>query len=277
MCTLLIGHQALGRGTLLVAANRDEDPSRPSEPPGPLRSAPRVAGGRDVLAGGTWLAVRERRAVVAVLNRRDLAGAQSGSGAERGAGEPAPASRRSRGLLALETAGVEGAVEDASALADAALRAARRSLAAFDYAPFALAFLSPVRCWLLTHEIGAPPRIQDIAPGWHVLTHADLDDTSEPRTARLVRSLSSFRPRGEDEALAGLLRLLSLHDDAGAAGAQAAPVCIHGGRVVTVSSALVSLAPASTRYLHLEGRPCEASPADCAPLLSGALPVPAAG
>ncbi|MGH7732039.1 MAG: NRDE family protein, partial [Candidatus Eiseniibacteriota bacterium] len=94
MCTLIIGRDVVAPGTVLLAANRDEDPARPSDPPAVLRETPRLIGGRDRRAGGTWLAVRESRAVVAILNRRDRSG------------EPAPPApdRRSRGALVLEVA-----------------------------------------------------------------------------------------------------------------------------------------------------------------------------
>ena len=58
MCTLIIGRDVPSPGQILIAANRDEDPARPSEPPRVLREIPRLVGGRDLVAGGTWLAVR---------------------------------------------------------------------------------------------------------------------------------------------------------------------------------------------------------------------------
>src|SRR5262249_29501637 len=69
MCTLILGVEVVASGSVLLAANRDEDPARPADPPGVLSESPRLVGGRDRRAGGTWLAVRERRAVVALLNR----------------------------------------------------------------------------------------------------------------------------------------------------------------------------------------------------------------
>ena len=98
MCTLILGYQVLGAGTLILAANRDENPARPSDPPGLLGESPRVVGGRDRLAGGTWLAIRERSAVVAMLNRRETPG--EGATTTRGA-------TLSRGLLTLEVAGFQ--------------------------------------------------------------------------------------------------------------------------------------------------------------------------
>ena len=46
-------------------------------------------------------------------------------------------------------------------------------------------------------------------------------------------------------------------------------VCIHTGRMVTVSSSLVWLAQGEARYLHAEGRPCEQPFADRTDLLAG--------
>ena len=287
MCTLIVGREVLGAGTLLVAANRDEDPARSSEPPGLLSGVPHVAGGRDVLAGGTWLAVRERRAVVAVLNRRDSAG-EAGppiAGTEPAAPPSADAvgrthaSRRSRGLLALDAATAEAPEGSDGALAEAVLERALQALDERGYAPFSLAFLAPGRGWLLSLRTGAAPRLEEIAPGWHALTHADLDDRGEPRTARLMEALAGFRPRDEDGAIAGLRRLLSLHEDPASAGApgRGAAVCVHRGRAVTVSSAIVSIAPAGARYLHAEGFPCEVAPADRSRLLAGSLAEPERG
>ena len=61
MCTLILGIDVAGPDTVIAGANRDEDPARPSDPPGVLVASPRVVGGRDRRAGGTWLALREGR------------------------------------------------------------------------------------------------------------------------------------------------------------------------------------------------------------------------
>src|SRR5437899_8120748 len=111
MCTLIIGRMGrMGRdlptaGHVLLAANRDEDPARPSEPPQLLLDHPRIVGGRDAVAGGTWLALRvgsdrgtaaEREpAAVMLLNRPPLSGR--------------PPGRRSRGRLVLDVASARDA------------------------------------------------------------------------------------------------------------------------------------------------------------------------
>lgn len=255
MCTVIVGRDVVEPGTAWLAANRDEDPARPTDAPRVLHESPRVVGGRDRVAGGTWLAIREGHAAIAMLNRRpDRNAAASARG---GAGSPAPpapsadAPLRSRGLLALEaaTAAANGRDED---LANAVLDHVRRALARARYAPFTLVFLAADQGWALAHDAGDDPRVQAIGPGWHVVTHADLDDPSEPRTAWLLEGLGSWSPRSSDEVERGLIERLKLHG-----GPHAPAVCIHEGRMVTVSSTLVHFARGGVRYLHAEGRPCE--------------------
>jgi hypothetical protein len=284
MCTLVIGRDVMGPQTVWLAANRDEDPGRPADPPGVLLESPRVVGGRDRVAGGTWLAVRGVCAV-AMLNRRGAARA-----APRAASE-----LRSRGLLALDVARVvadDGGGGDATtvgvqpepaagprlregvgALSRAALERAQRLVRQSAYAPFSLVFVSPLDAWLLTQDEEGLIRVAEIPAGWHVMTHADLDDRSEPRTARLLDELSGRRPGTEAEAERGLLARLAEHDGA-AGGAPMPAVCIHEGRMVTVSSSLVHLTPDRARYLHAEGRPCENPFLDFTPLLAGGRAAP---
>jgi hypothetical protein len=267
MCTLVVGRDVLGPGSLLLATNRDEDPARPSDPPGILLFDPRVVGGRDRVAGGTWLAIREGRAAVALLNRRDRRGEPSA---------PIPG-RRSRGLLTLDVAAARD-VPDAipsrwnalvgSPLARAALGTALLALGETSYAPFSLTFLSPESCWLLAFESGQV-RCGPIGPGWHVLTHADLDDRSEPRTAWLSGQLSDWSPTTVEEAIARLTGWMRGHGGSRAEGGTEPPVCLHQGRMVTVSSNIVVWTREGVRYRHADGRPCEHDYVDHTSLLAG--------
>ncbi|GAA1871615.1 NRDE family protein [Myceligenerans crystallogenes] len=72
MCTVMLRREPGGRWPLLLAAVRDEFADRAWDPPAPHwpDDAPGLVGGRDRLAGGTWLAVRGggTPAVAAVLN-----------------------------------------------------------------------------------------------------------------------------------------------------------------------------------------------------------------
>jgi len=279
MCTLILGRDLPAPGQILIAANRDEDPARPSEPPRVLREIPRLVGGRDVVAGGTWLAVRagvptgpaETRiagrwtapAAVMLLNRPPLAGR--------------PPGRRSRGLLVMDVAAADDpllAARDAGRGTEAnpaAGDAARWS----DYGPCTLVFASPESCWLMVLPGDGPARMAEISPGWHVITHAELDDPREPRTAWLVERLRGLAPRSAEQALDELARLLAQHGTVENAGDAASPaVCIHGGRMPTVSASLVLLSRERVLYRHANGRPCEHAFADQGSLLEQPAPAP---
>ena len=266
MCTLIIGYQALGPGSLAIGANRDEDPSRPSDPPMILRLDPRVVGGRDRLAGGTWLAIRERRAVIAMLNRRPTIRQAPPSDRSKPTSPAAPPPPlRSRGLLTLDVASAGEAAASSSSgpfadpLASAALATAFGALRSARYGPFSLAFVAPEACWVLAHEEGTEDRVQSVDAGWHVLTHQDLDDVSEPRSARLLRELRDWKPVSLDDVERGLEARLGEHTapDPTDPSRLEPPVCIHEGRMVTVSCSVVCWTPHETRYRHVEGRPCE--------------------
>lgn len=281
MCTLIAGVEILGPRTLVLGANRDESPERASSGPGVLRERPRVIGGRDLVAGGTWLAIREARAVTALMNRRPT------SAAANAAATPARAAAgggalRSRGLLCLDAAAA-GPASDAPHTIDpgtgdrhpARLHAALSLIERHAYAACTLVGLDVEEpSWALFAEAGSPPRVRMLEPGWHVLTHAEVDDPDEPRTAWLMERLKGFEPRDPDEALEGIAALLRTHGDPG----RGVPgVCLHRERFPTVSSSLVVLgatgpqgSPGSPRYRHAAGPPCTTPYDDASELLGSA-------
>jgi hypothetical protein len=205
MCTLLLGRDVTVTGEILIAANRDEDPGRPSELPGVLNDAPRLLGGRDRVAGGTWLAVRpETPSVTMLLNRPPVAGAA--------------AAARSRGLLVLDVAS-----------ASDPLAAARAAVLSGHYGPCTLVFARPTRA-------GGPRfagRME--APGWRTITHAEMDDANEPRTAWLERSWRGSRSTGTESTSSSSRRY------SGTTAATAARPVHHAGRMPTVSASLIAL------------------------------------
>lgn len=70
MCLIAIAHRASARFPLVIAANRDEDHQRPTRAAHWWDDAPDVVGGRDVIAGGAWLAISTRGRFAAVTNLR---------------------------------------------------------------------------------------------------------------------------------------------------------------------------------------------------------------
>lgn len=67
MCLIGLSHQP---GSLILAANRDEDYERPTIDAHFWTDAPNVLGGRDALHGGSWLAITRSGRFAAVTNLR---------------------------------------------------------------------------------------------------------------------------------------------------------------------------------------------------------------
>jgi len=70
MCLVVVAFQRSRRWPLLVAANRDEFHARASAPLAAWQDFPEIAGGRDLQAGGTWMAATLGGRFSAVTNVR---------------------------------------------------------------------------------------------------------------------------------------------------------------------------------------------------------------
>jgi uncharacterized protein with NRDE domain len=68
MCVIAIAHLASKQYPLIVAANRDERHSRESAAADWWQEMPRVLGGRDLVAGGSWFAIAADGRLAAVTN-----------------------------------------------------------------------------------------------------------------------------------------------------------------------------------------------------------------
>ena len=230
MCTLLVGIDRPRAGMLLLGANRDESLARPAMPPHVLVRQPRIVAGRDSLAGGTWLGVQDVDFVAAILNRPvpEAAAGRWAAGAEPD---------RSRGLLCLDALRLDSAKQVVEWLKDEVLTC--------RYAPFTL-FVADAGGAFAAYWDGRL-RIEELFPGWHVLTHGDVDDPFDPRSEHVHTSLRLSPPRQPED----LVPTLASHE-----GARA--VCLHADPHGTVSSSLVHLdwREGTTRYLHAAGRPC---------------------
>ncbi len=71
MCLILIAYRASSRYPLVIAANRDEAYARPALPAERWTDAPGVYGGRDMEAGGGWLAISVAGRYAALTNFRE--------------------------------------------------------------------------------------------------------------------------------------------------------------------------------------------------------------
>lgn len=165
MCTLALYLRVFPQFPVVVAANRDEFLARPAAPPTTLCEDPLVIGGKDLRAGGTWLAINEFGMIAGLLNRRsDL---------------PADPERRSRGLLCLD------------ALRHKTVAEALRFVIAQEperYNPFNLLLASREGA-AVAHNRHGRIDATTLADGTHLLTNLDVNDFECPR---ISRSFSRF-------------------------------------------------------------------------------------
>lgn len=223
MCTVLLRFAPDARWPLLLAAVRDEFADRPWDPPGRYWDGPaaRLVGGRDRVAGGTWLAVdRDEPAVAAVLNGPPLT-------------IPVRHSRGGLPLAALTTGGEPETV---------------------GYDRFHLVRAAVDRAEVWTWD-GAVLRHQKLDPGEHIIVNAGVDEPSDPLVPHflpLLRAAAVPDPQPgppPGQAWGDWLRLLA---GDGLDPADPAALLVRrpvGDRVFASTSAtLVALGPRGVRY-----------------------------
>jgi len=238
---------------LIVAANRDERFDRPAIPMTVLRSSgPRILGGQDQLAGGTWLAVNEHGVVAGLTNQPSADGRDP--------------TKRSRGELPLAFAVHRTATE--------AVDAVSAELDTAAYNP----------CWMLVGDRAAlfaigisgagKPEVEQLDPGLHVLENAPL--RQESAKSGFVRRLVVQAQAGQaaqdaGATVAALESVLGDHQPSvpeprtDATGRVWPPslsaACVHADGYGTRSAMIVSV-PAADRglpaVLVADGPPCQA-------------------
>ncbi len=240
MCTLAVYFQVSRTYPLVVAANRDEFYDRAAAPPLPLLGDPWAVGGRDLVAGGTWLGVNAAGLVAGLVNRRT--------------GTAPDPTRRSRGLLCLR------------ALAAATVAAAREEVlreSGAAYNPFNLLLAAPDAACVVGNHSGSM-RPTALPPGVHLLTNLDLNDPACPRIAKshalfaaAARQLAEPTPAAFIDAARAILSDHSTPLDPRADGPPN-NLCVHTARFGTRSSTLLVFDAAAGRFRmwHADGAPC---------------------
>ncbi len=248
MCTIAILIDVIAGAPLVLAANRDEMYARPTRPPEVIADG--IAGGVDVLSGGTWLAVRRDGSFAAVTNQRQLAAA--------------PAGLRSRGLAVSELA----AASDREAY-----------VAALDPTHYASMNL----VWGDAHGVSiayarreGSLEIVKLPRGIHVLCNDKLGSHDFPRAERL-RAAIEAAPKSWPAIVPHLERALGDHTKVDPPASHLPPelaremtaVCIHTPAYGTRSSSIIACdAGRVLAYLHGDGRPCETPFVDHTALLA---------
>lgn len=246
MCLLIVLSRVHPEAPLVVAANRDEWLTRPALVSTVLQERdPRIVGGRDELAGGTWLALNEHGVFAGLTN------------------QPTPVrdpTRRSRGELPLaltQNSSARAAVEDFAG-----------RYRPKEFSPAWLLVGDRSALFLIDMTSGPAPGVTELPPGLHVLENRAWGAPSAK--VRAVREQMSTAVATRGEALHALLvEVLRAHDvpdgpagDSGVAGFVRPPEteanCVHAGPYGTRSASilLVPPAPGAARLWVSEGPPC---------------------
>lgn len=236
MCTLTFTWQVFEDAPLVVAANRDEQVGRPSEPPAKRDWERPVVAPRDGEAGGTWLGYNDAGVFVAITNRwinADLTG------------------DRSRGLLVRDALDHDTAGE--------AVRFVERELDERAYEGFNLVVADESAALLV--EWDGRARVRNMIPGVHVVVNVGADgsytipghrpDIGKAQAENAEQVRTALQPDPGEDSRAWLDRaagVISDHDYG---------VCIHGDGFGTRSSSLVHFGAEGTRYEFAPGPPCE--------------------
>lgn len=174
MCLVVFGYEADTEHKLVLVANRDEFHARPSQQMHWWPDQPLLLAGRDLQAGGTWLAVHRAGRFATVTNYREQQRQKSGL--------------LSRGRLVTDFVAGNARAADFTA-----------SLQSGRYAGFSLLAADGDELWYASNR-GDPP--QKLAPGFYGLSNATLDTP----WSKLVRTRSAL----EDLVRAGTVNESSL-------------------------------------------------------------------
>lgn len=189
MCLITFSWRPGSRFPLRLAGNRDEFHARPTAPLAHWDDKP-LLGGRDLEAGGTWLAANRKGVVAALTNVRDTRLSP-------------PAHPPSRGEL---VANVLASEDPAKWLRQMAEHGAAR------YAGFNLLVATPTHCWHL-HRGRHGVTLTDVAEGVHGLSNASLN-TAWPKLQAVRHALSQHETTLWRRATRQALHDASLAEDA---------------------------------------------------------------
>jgi uncharacterized protein with NRDE domain len=241
MCTLALYLRVFPQFPVVVAANRDEFMARPAASPTTLCEHPQVVGGKDLRAGGTWLAINEYGVIAGLLNRRS--------------DQPADPNRRSRGLLCLD------------ALKHETVNDALRFVAAQDpegYNPFNLLLASRQGAAVAHNRRGRIDATM-LSSGTHLLTNLDVNDFECPRISRSFSRFAALAAKPQELKNPSLLRhelaaLLADHStQLDPRSGRPNSLCLHLGDYGTRESSLIFVdTTGRVEHYFASGPPCTA-------------------
>ena len=232
---------------LVVGANRDEFLERPAVPMTVLREdEPRVLGGRDELAGGTWLAVNEAGVVAALTNRPSPGGKDP--------------SKRTRGELPIALTQCPSATE----AVDAFVATVRPS----DYNASWLLVGDRDAAYAIDMSGDDVPVVEELARGTHILENRPFGEVS-PKAAHVRKLMGDASALPGDELVQQLRAVLGNHElpsgppAADESGNEVPPevkaACVHTEKYGTRWSGIITVPPdaGAPTFRYADGPACE--------------------
>ena len=238
MCTLAIYFQQFSEYPVVVAANRDEHFDRPSGPPQVLVDEARIFGGKDLLAGGTWLGVNGHGMLVGIVNRRSE---EIREGVET----------KSRGLLCLEVLRASGPEKAVAML---------RREKAMAYRPFNLLFANAIKA-VVAFNTEKEIVCVTLDHGLHVLSNTSIYDPPAGKASGahglFTEAVDHIDQSDQSSFIGSFKGILSDHRIHGDRGSRDA-ICVHGEGYGTVSSTIILYSEDKRQfyYYHVSGAPC---------------------
>jgi uncharacterized protein with NRDE domain len=236
MCILMLIYNRIKDYPIVIAANRDEYYNRPTQGPQLLGEHPKVWGGRDTRANGTWLGVNEYGLAVGLTNRRQR---------HEQVNDP---QKRSRGLICLDALQYRTVAEAATFLLLSIPN---------HYNPFNMLIADQTELrWIAYRD---KPHIYSLKPGIHILANGNINDFNTVRIRRLQYLLKDYTNVTLQELLPFLEEICCDHETN---VQDHETICMHRAQenYGTVSSTILALNStnvSSTKvYRYAEGQPC---------------------
>jgi uncharacterized protein with NRDE domain len=263
VCLLIVLASVHPDVPLVMAANRDELYERAAVPMTVLRDAgPRILGGRDEVACGTWLAVNEAGVVVGLTNRPTPGGRDL--------------SKRSRGELPLALTGHTSAAEAVDAFAT--------ELRGRDYNPAWLVVGDRDDTFAVDVTGDGAPTVERLPPGLHVVENEPVG-TESPKVRHVRGRMAGAEGLAEAALVQHLQAVLGdhvvpdgvepVHGPEGPLPPEIKAACVHTERYGTRWSGVVAVParrdrPPAVRYA--DGPPCRTAYVDAGDLWTADRP-----
>jgi uncharacterized protein with NRDE domain len=185
MCTIIALFGVRQDFPLVLATNRDEFYQRPSTGPVRLMDSPKVVGGRDLLASGTWMGVTEAGLFVGLTNQRRM--------------RPPEGDKRSRGELVMQALSLE---------TPARIRRWVEALDASAYQGFNLMFGDARELYVAYGRESPHVEVEQVPKGLHLLPNDRLDSPAFWKVERARTLLAPYLTAPFEQLCAALKRTL---------------------------------------------------------------------